>query len=508
MNLNTCLFFLLTLIFPVHGIIAQTRGNEEIKPVLTIDQAKEIRLPDVKILSAEYLNEPGERKKPFCRILGVIGREINFELLLPETWNGRFVMGGGGGFVGSIQNMARDRVHEGFTTAGTDTGHEGPGIKADWAYNHLERQVNFGHAAIHRTAEVAEAIQSLYYGSFPVYSYFIGCSRGGGQAMMEAQRYPEDFDGIIAGAPAFSWPELGSEFIQNMQYLYPMAGNTEQPVVTKANLKLLQEMILDQCDVLDGVNDGIMNDPRDCTFDLDFLPECPDDNSSDDCFTLIQIEAIQAIYAGTFNQRGEIYPGFPFGGENDPWGWHNWIVGPYSGTAEFKFPSLQYGFGTETFKYLVFNDPEWDYLSYDLSGFEKDTRLARSNLNATNTDYAAFRDLGGKMIIYHGWSDAALSALSTIDHLEKVKDGDPEVDDYLRLFLLPGVLHCGGGPGPDQADWLRIIMDWVEKGRAPDKVVMSKISEGKTTMARPVFPYPRKAVYDGKGNPDVEGSYR
>jgi feruloyl esterase len=509
MKTNThCLAILFFLFFFISGTFALSARQQTIKPCMSCDEAINIKFPDVRIISVEKVNEEGENKKSYCRVLGVIGREINFEILLPETWNGRFVMGGGGGFVGSIQNAAAEKVHEGFATAGTDTGHQGPGIRADWAYNNLERQVNFGHAAVHRTAVVSEAIQSAYYGSPPDYSYFVGCSRGGGQAMMEAQRYPEDFDGIVAGAPAFNWPQLGAEFIQNMQYLYPMPGMSDMPVVTKANLKLLENLILDQCDVQDGVRDGILNDPRECTFDLDFLPECPGDEPSDDCFTLIQIEALRAVYTGASGKHGEIYPGFPFGGENDPWGWHNWIVGPNPGTAEFNFPSLQFGFGTEIFKYLVFNDPEWDYLSYDFTNFEKDTRLAASNLNATSTNYSSFRDQGGKMIIYHGWSDAALSALSTIDHFEKVKKADPEAEEYLRLFLLPGVLHCGGGPGPDRADWLSIIMEWVENGNAPERVVMKKVTEGKTLLSRPVFPYPRKAVYDGQGDPDLESSYR
>jgi hypothetical protein len=505
---TTFLLYLFFLFFLMPGVRAQFTGKQPIKPCMTCEEAMNIHLPDVRIISTENVHEKGNKRLPYCRLLGVIGREINFEVLLPETWNGRFVMGGGGGFVGNIQNAAAETVHKGFVTAGTDTGHQGPGIKADWAYNNLERQVNFGHAAIHRTAVVSESIQSAYYGSFPEYSYFMGCSRGGGQALMEAQRYPEDFDGIVAGAPAYNWTEFAAEFIHNMQYLYPIPGIRDQPVVTKANLKLLEALVLDHCDVLDGVKDRIMNDPVDCTFDLEFLPECPDSKPSDDCFTLIQIEAIRTVYSGTFGQQGEIYPGFPFGGENDPGGWHAWIVGPNTGTAEFRFPSLQFGFGTEIFKYLVYNDPGWDFLNYDFSNFEKDTQMAASNLNATETDYSSFRDNGGKMIIYHGWSDAALSALSTIDHYEKVKERDPEVEAYLRLFLLPGVLHCGGGPGPDRADWLSIIINWVEDGKAPERVVMSKVREGTTIKSRPVFPYPRKAVYDGTGDPDHEKSYR
>lgn len=491
-----------------HSSVCLLLAQVAVSPQITCGELKALRLPGVDFKTVDHQEETEKGKSSFCRVLGVIGNEINFELLLPDQWNGRFVMGGGGGFVGSIQNNERRRVHQGYATVGTDTGHRGPGIKADWAYNNLERQVNFGHLAVHRTAEVSKVILYYYYGKDPEYSYFLGCSRGGGQAMMEAQRYPGDFNGIVAGAPAYNWPAFGAEFIQNMQYLYPMAGEFDEPVITPDNLKLLQELILDQCDEMDGVRDGILNDPRECFFDLDFLPVCSDDRPSEDCFTLVQIEAIRAIYNGPVSPRGEIYPGFPFGGEDDPGGWHAWIVGPNPGTTPMDFPSLQFGFGTEIYKYLIFNDPDWDYLSYDFTNFNEDTQLAASNLDATQTDYTAFRDLGGKMILYHGWSDAALSALSTIEHYESVLAKDPEAGTFLRLFMLPGVLHCGGGPGPDFADWLRIIRDWVEKGKAPERVVMSKIAQGKTTMTRPVFPYPRKAVYDGKGDPDLESSYR
>ncbi|MCK5279021.1 MAG: tannase/feruloyl esterase family alpha/beta hydrolase, partial [Cyclobacteriaceae bacterium] len=433
--------------------------------------------------------------------------EINFELLLPMDWNSRFVMGGGGGFVGSVQNMAGSSVKDGYATAGTDTGHKGSGIKADWALNNMERQVNFGHLAVHRTALVSKEIIRQFYCSTPEYSYFIGCSRGGGQAMMEAQRYPEDFDGIVTGAPAFNWPAIGAEFIQNSKIIYPDPSNLKEPVITLANLKLLQNIILTHCDDIDGVKDQILNDPRDCNFDFDLLPKCPENTIGEDCFTEAQIDAIKVVYAGVTDQGMEIYPGFPLGGENEPGGWQAWIVGPNQGTMELNFPSLHFGFGTEMFKYLVFNNPEWDYSTYNFSNFLEETKYASSYLDATSTDYNGLKNRGGKMIIYHGWNDPALSALATIEHYNSAKEKDGEIGEYIRLFLLPGVLHCGGGPGPGQADWIELVRNWVEKGIAPERVVVSKKKDGKETMTRPVFPYPKKAVYDGKGDPDKESSF-
>ena len=471
---------------------------------INCDEILNLYFPEVVITEATIISE----KTSYCKVQGTIGKEIDFELLLPVDWNGRFFMGGGGGFVGSIANAARWSVHDGYATSGTNTGHKGNGIKADWALDNMERQINFGHLAIHRTALVSKAIIAIYYGKDPMYSYFMGCSRGGGQAMMEAQRYPEDFDGILVGAPAFGWPAIGAEFIQNIQAIYPDPENLKEPVITKNNLAMLQAAILDQCDELDGVKDNILNDPEECDFDFTRLPICNDGVIDDDCFTLNQVKAIHAVYDGITSEHREIYPGFPLGCENEPNGWMDWITGPNERVMGLGFPSLQFGFGTEMFKYLIFHDPDWDYSTYDFANFSEETRYASAYLDATSTDYSKFNKRKGKMIIFHGWNDPALSAYATIEHFKALGENDPAITDYVRLFLLPGVLHCGGGTGPDKADWIGLLRDWVENGKAPDRVIMSKLQNGKVKMTRPVFPYPRKAVYDGKGDPKLESSFK
>jgi len=491
------------MIFIVSFSIAQVSTDKDKNPCMPCEELKNLMFPDVIVSETTQLEEPVAH----CRVVGVIGKEINFELLLPKDWNSRFVMGGGGGFVGSVQNIARSSINDGYATAGTDTGHEGIGIKADWALNNMERQVNFGHLAVHRTAVVSKEIIRRFYCSDSEYSYFLGCSRGGGQAMMEAQRYPDDFDGIVAGAPAFNWPAIGAEFIQNSKIIYPDPSKLDEPVITLANLKLLQKIILENCDAIDGVEDQILNDPRECDFDIDLLPECPGNSVGDDCFTSEQIEAIKMVYAGVTNQQIEIYPGYPFGGENESGGWRDWIVGPNEGIKQLNFPSLQFAFGTEMFKYLVFQNRNWDYSSYDFSNFSNTTRYASSYLDATSTDYSEFKNRGGKMVIYHGWNDPALSAYATIEHFEAAKSVDSDLEEYIRLFLLPGVLHCGGGPGPSQTDWIKLVRNWVENGTAPEKVVLTKTDDKNESMTRPVFPYPQKAVYDGEGDPNKESSY-
>ena len=495
----TCVAFLM-----FNGSFAQTANELEKIPCIPCEELKNIRLPDVIISQTEQIQEP----VPHCKVSGIIGAEINFELLLPNGWNSRFAMGGGGGFVGSVQNMASSSINNGYATAGTDTGHKGNELKADWALNNMERQVNFGHLAVHRTTVTSKEIIRQYYCSEIAYNYFLGCSRGGGQAMMEAQRYPGDFDGIVAGAPAFNWLAFGSEFIQNSKAIYPNPDMLDDPVITLANLKLLHTKVLEQCDALDGLKDRILNDPRDCDLDFKALPICPDNSPSDDCFTSEQIEAIRIVYAGVSDGQEEIHPGFPFGGENEPWGWQAWITGPNEGAMALNFPSFHFGFGTEIFKYLVFQDPTWDYSTYDFSNYSAITLYASSYLDASSTNYSEFKNRGGKMVIYHGWNDPALSAFATIEHFEAAKTEDSDLEEYIRLFLLPGVLHCGGGPGPSSADWLELVRNWVEKGTPPDRVVLSKTEEEKVVMTRPVFPYPEKAIYDGKSDPNKESSFK
>jgi hypothetical protein len=479
--------------------ISSIASAQSVKFCKACEDLKKLQLPDVTILVAEAkaldtIKNPNEPwmptviiNKPFCRVLGRISKEINFELLLPDGSNGRFLMSGGGGFVGSIQNGFRDKVNDGFATAGTDAGHKG-GEDAKWAYNNMERQLNFGRLAIHRTAVVSKLIMQNYYCAAPAKSYFIGCSRGGGQAMVEAQYYPEDFDGIVAGAPAYGWPATAAKFLQETQNNYPDPNNLK-PVITNDNLKLLQNEVLKQCDQLDGSADSIIEDPRKCKFDFSKLPVCSDGKAGTGCFTNQQLAAIKAVYNPLVVGGKQIYPGFSFGAEAEKGSWDVWITGtsPYMSNS----PSLHYMFSTNIFKYLVFNDSTWDYSKYDFKNFEAQTLYASSYLDATSTDYSEFKKHNGKIIFYHGWNDPALSAYATIEHYEGILKSDKDAPSYARLFLLPGVLHCGDGRGCDNVDWVGQIVDWVEKSKAPEQVVASKTVQGKT-ITKTIFPYPRQ----------------
>ncbi len=478
-------------LFLTSAVICQ----ESTAPCIPCQELSQLQLPDVSITSsAEETDEVD-----FCKVMGTIGKEINFELLLPLEWNERFVMGGGGGYVGEIQNSARSKVGEGYATVGTDTGHKGSGIQASWALHKVERQLNFGHLAIHRTATVAKAIIRAFYCKDARYNYFMGCSRGGGQALIEAQRYPNDFDGIVCAAPIIDWSATGGEFIQNIQALYPDPDNLKSATLSKEKVELLAAQVVDQCDARDGVEDGIINDPVECNLDYSRFPVCSN-GQSNDCFTEAEIQVIKTIYEGPDNNTGKIYPGFPPGAEAHDGGWMSWIVGPDPNLMQLNYPSLHYAFGTEFFKYFVFSDPDWDYSQFDLDELHEKTSFVSSFMNATQTDYRSFKNHGGKMIIYHGWNDPALSAYTTIDHYEEAMRMDPDLADHIRLYLLPGVLHCGGGPGPSKADWLDLVRQWVENDQAPQEVIVSKNVDDNTVLRRPVYPYPGKAVYSGDGD--------
>lgn len=494
------------------ALVAQTDGPRR-SPTNGCESLSALRLPDVRITEAATVaarpNAAIGIKVAHCRVAGVIDREIRFLATLPLEWNGRFLMGGGGGFVGSVA-APTEEVNAGYATAGTDTGHQGSPIQAGWALGNLERQVNYGHVAVHRTAEVVKAVIRAHYGVDAERSFFSGCSNGGRQALMEAQRYPGDFDGIVSGAPAFDFTDIAAGFIKNIKAAFPNRSDLT-PLVTPELLKLLEGKVLEACDARDGVTDGIMEDPRDCRFDLSLIAACPGDQPGPGCLTAAQRAVLRSIYSATEDGSGRIYPGQPFGGEGQNGGWQDWITGGgrlTAATGATSVPSAQWAFGTEFFKFFVFQDSTWDYTRYDLANARRDTRVARTVLNAEDLDLSGFTSRGGKLILWHGWSDPALNALATIDYVERLGTRATSLRDQVRLFLLPGVLHCAGGPGPDRVNWVQAISTWVERREAPERLTAAKMgSEGKPTRTRPVCAYPARAVYQGKGSTEEEASF-
>jgi len=435
-------------------------------------------------------------------------------------------MGGGGGFVGSVMNtsLLYGSLQVGYATVGTDTGHQGHPLDASWALNNRERLVNFGHKAVHDTAVTAKALIKAYYQKAIARSYFTGCSRGGGQALMAAQRYPEDFDGIVAGAPAYNWaPGMAAVASQINQAMYPDPNNLQEAVVDPKAQKLIESSYLAMCDVQDGIKDGILNDPRQCKFDVSTLL-CKGEKT-DQCLSKQQLAAVKVVYDGPKDSKGNaLFYGFPFGGETSPGGWSRWLTGglkyqasldEFQGgvdTGGFKAPvepNAFYGFGNGIMRYFVFNDPNWSYVNYNYDNLQNDTMQAAEILNATNPDVSAFRKRGGRLIIFSGWSDAAISGLAVVGYYEDVLAHDKTAANDTRLFMLPGVDHCVGGAGPSFVNFLTEIDQWFEKSKAPEQVTALWLDEKKQpTGARPVCAYPKIAKYDGKGDTRDAASFR
>jgi feruloyl esterase len=477
-------------------------------------------VPDVRITDATPVpaNPKGRGATvAHCRVRGVIGLETRFELLLPDEWNRKFFMGGGGGFVGSVENMAVRSVNEGYATSGTDAGHVSSPINAEWAVGHPDRVLDYAWRAVHRTAEVSKALIARYYGQAPEKSYFFGCSNGGREALMEAQRFPTDFDGIVAFAPAADFTATAARFLASFQALYPTADVT-RPTVTRDNLALISRMVRTTCDAQDGVSDGTLEDPRQCTFALSQVPPCPGDVPGAECLTTAQRRALTVITTPLVIGGRTVYPGQPWGDEADPAGWGLWItdVNPqFLGATRQRAPSLQAAFGAGVVGALALNDSTLDPRTYDLSRWATDGRALAPVLDANNPDLDAFRKRGGKLILAHGWSDPALNARATIAYHDAVLARDRSAARDVRLFLLPGVVHCAGGSGCDQVNWFGAIADWVERGQAPETLVARKDAPPAAAGATPaparshlLCAYPKRAVLNGTGAGNDAGHYR
>ena len=479
-------------------------------------------LPEVRLISATAETIPALH----CKVAGVIGTEINFELLLPDDWNGKFVMGGGGGFVGTIVNIALlyGPLQGGYATVGTDTGHRGHGLDASWALNNLERVVNFGHAAVHRTAVVSKALVADYYGSASSRDLFVGCSRGGGQALMEAQRYPEDFDGIVAASPAYSWThELGAWNTALNQAMYPDPNDLSRAVIGPEQTLLIGNAVMEKCDALDGLKDGVINHPPMCDFDVSALA-CKD-GETNACLTAQQLAAARRVYDDLYIGGEQISPGYPVGGELSPGGWGRWFTGGLEFAADVEefqegadagdeypapvAPSAHFAFGNGIMKYLVYHDPEWNYADYTFETFESDVASIAPTLNADDPDLSVFRDRGGKLLIWNGWADMAITAKGTIEYYESVLEHDASAVEDVRLFMLPGVDHCSGGAGPSYFNMITEIDRWVETGEAPEQLTVLWLNEeNQPDGSRPVCAYPKYLVYNGSGDARTASSFR
>lgn len=450
-----------------------------------------------------------------CRVAGVTEPAVAFEVWLPlGDWNGKFHVSGNGGMAGVVSYAAMaGALRRGYAAASTDTGHVRPGtdgFDASWALGRADLIEDFGHRAVHVTAENGKAIVAAFYDRPPSHSYFVGCSKGGQQGLMAAQRYPDDFDGIVAGNPANDW----TRFYAGAHLWYALATlDDPDSYLPPAKLPALADAVNRACDTLDGIADGVIDDPRLCRFDPATLA-CPEGQDDDGCLTPPQVQAVDDIWSGSRDAAGEvIFPGLVPGGENGPGGgWRSWVTG------REPFTSLHWLAADGFFKYMVFEDPDWDFRSFD---YDTDLAFALDKvggaLDAANPDLGGFRDGGSKLIVYHGWSDPDISPLGSIDYYEDVlafaEDGaEPgsvaATSDFFRLFLVPGMGHCAGGPGYNRVDPLPALERWVEEGTAPDTLLATRVEDGEVTRSRPVCPYPDASTWDGVGDPDAAGSFR
>ena len=441
----------------------------------------------------------------FCRVEATArptsDSEIRFEVWIPpaEAWNGKFQGVGNGGYQGSISYAAMaNALRRGYATASTDTGHTGDDVR--FGQGHPEKVIDYGWRAIHIMTDTAKLIVRNAQGRFADKSYFVGCSAGGHQAMSEAQRFPDDYDGIIAGAPANNRIRQTFGFMWSWTATHNEDGS---PLLTPAKLALVTRAAVAACDSTDGLKDGLIEDPRKCAFDPQTLV-CKAGADESTCLTPQQAESVKKVYDGPKNPRtGEqIFTGWPRGseafGESAIQSWRQYIT-------DAKEPSR-----VGVFKYWLFHDPNWDVRSLD---YDRDFAFMNERLphmHAIERDLTPFKKAGGKLIMYTGWLDPVVPPQDTAAYYEgvaKVMGGYDKTRDFFRLFTAPGMGHCSGGPGPNSFDMLTALESWVEKGVAPDKIIATHSTAGKIDRSRPLCPYPSVARYTGKGSIDDAANF-
>jgi len=529
--------FLLLLLGFANLSLSQSLSSSEVLA------CENLRLIHNLTITSAQISDNDQSDQPYCYIRGIISPAIHFhaQLPLPRNWNGRFLQWGDGGKDGDL-DYANHRVAEGYAVTNSNTGHDNgvePG--ASFAFNNRRAEIDFGYRAVHLTVMAGKLLVNEYYDRGPDYSYFEGCSQGGRQGLMEAQRYPNDFDGIVAGAPAFAYQALNASGVWNLQRMYRdnLAGNLA--VDTDSNgsynslnlVDVLHEQVLEKCDAIDGITDGVIDNPLNCNFDprtdlSDLM--CPTSGTSDQCFTNDQLQTIIDFYTGPADDAGrQVYPGKAFGSEPR---WPGYYI-PHEGND--MGPSKLVGVAGDHMNFLFYeNDPgvtipdvrdynyeartdgvfpEFHWKDYNINEFYSGKGdLMKSITDAEDPNLTQFlKDRGGKLIVYHGWVDTLIVAEDTLDYFNEMVNATfngslAQASDSARLFLAPGMGHCRGGPGPDSWDKLAPMVNWVENGIAPDFVTAEHRTNGQVDNQRPVCAYPQQAQYigpfDGANDPE------
>jgi feruloyl esterase len=478
-------------------------------------------LPETAIKSADELSGPtftppdgstALRNLPaFCRVIAVTKPAVTFEVWLPiANWNGKFQGVGNGGTAGVISYGALARgLRGGYATASTDTGHVSKdSADSSWALGRPDLVADFGYRGLHVMTDNGKQITQAFYDTRPARSYYVGCSKGGQQGLMEAQRFPEDYDGLVAGDPANN---ATRSYLAGHLWAALATGKDPASYIPASKLALLTNAVTAACDGIDGVKDGVLDDPRACKFDPAELL-CAGGQDLATCFTAKQVKAVKDIWAGPRDSSGaQIYPGYVPGGEAVPGSWDRYVTG--SGPLTGRHFQLADGF----LKYVV-GDLKVDFRTFN---YDRDLPVALAkvghSLDATDPNLGPLERRGAKLIVYHGWSDASIPPMNSVDYYESVVShmGDRANRDaalektqaFFRLFMVPGMNHCSGGPGTDNFDMLTALEQWVEHGVAPARLVASHLTSGKVDRTRPLCPYPQVAMYTGSGNTDDAANF-
>jgi feruloyl esterase len=502
--------------FALAAVLALSCASTAFAAAATSHSCEELassRLAGGEITSAAMVAATASGTGPYCRVAFTLtptaDSSIRAELWLPapQAWNGKFQGVGNGGLAGEIRTAALAAgLRRGYATAATDTGHDNAAGVGRFAAGHPEKIVDYGHRAIHLTAVAGQVITAAYYGRKPRHSYFVGCSQGGQQALMEAQRYPSDYDGIVAGDPDYNQThhEVGAHlWVVSTLYAQPGAR------LGDAQARLVGDAVNRACDKLDGIEDGVLEDPRRCHYDPGAL-QCAGSDTAE-CLSAAQVQAVRMLWDGPDAEAGAgYYPGLERGGEAALWG--GWIV------ADSPDANAHGALGLPFFRYFVYADPAWDFRSFDFRAAPpRIDALLGDALDAIDADLRPFQRRGGKLIHYHGYSDPDIPPRASIDYHDRVvalagaRGEAPAVDDFYRLFMVPGMGHCGGGPGPNSFDMLAALERWVERGAAPQRILATKFQDDDPQRAvlrtRPLCPYPRAARYRGRGSSDDARSF-
>ena len=469
-----------------------------------------LKLPDTTITLAQSV-APGAFSPPagggggqayatlpaFCRVAATLkptsDSDIKMEVWLPASgWNGKYQAVGNGGWAGTITYSAMARaLRDGYATSSTDTGHTGG--NASFALGHPEKLVDYAYRAVHEMTAKSKAIANAFYGTDVKRSYFNGCSTGGRQALIAAQRFPNDFDGIVAGAAANPKSALDAWRVWMTQAML----KDKASFIPEEKHRVVHQAVLNACDTLDGVEDGLIENPTRCRFDPAVLACRGADGPN--CLTAAQVETAKVVMSPVKNrQTGQlIFPGFEPGTEL---GWSRMLSGPDP-----------YANAVEQFKYIVFKDPKWDWRTFNL---ERDLAAAekagQGTLAAVDPNLTAFAQRGGKLITYHGWSDNSIAPQASVNFFARAlaaTKAPTRGPAWLRLYMVPGMGHCSGGEGPDTFDMMSPLDAWVERGTLPQQIVASKITAGKVTRTRPLCPYPQVARYKGTGSIDEAANF-